>query len=723
MALNISLAAKDAPEIAPDFYDTQNQIQSQIKVIGVGGAGGNAVDSMMRAKVEGVEFVVCNTDQQSLEKNLPERKIQLGYNLTKGHGTGAKPEMGARAAKETVNEIRDMLADTKLLFLTAGMGGGTGTGAAPVIAQCAREMGILTAAVVTQPFHFEGERRLRAAARGIKELGRYVDILVVINNQNLFQIADESTTLQDAFRMTDEVLASGIRGITDLITLPGVINLDFSDVFTVMNEKGRALIGTGEEEGEGRAIRAAEKALSNHLLDDLNISNAKSFLINVVGGSDLGLLEVDKAVSLIRAAAPQSAQLIFGASTHESMENKIRITILATGIEPPEMAESTAQDSQDSYNDVWRDDMQDAQAPREMSHENIKIRVKNNDESNSAPAPASTPQDDVEQGEVTTPAPTPPPPPSAAAPTPVQEIPPIHEMVSDDENYTDITHDKVVNINQSIAGKQVEDINLRHEHEQMQQVPSYLHANGQMNGHANIGNDMQQKLSNINKIDIAGAEYKLEELRSQIHFARAAQQQLQQSEPQPDTANQIAELQNQIREIQQNYRELDTLDENEEAMRLVNNALAEEENDIHRFDNDYEHDDDDFDNGSHAPHGHERHERRDERRDYQHHAMAGRGERNIDARHESPTISQSYPEHSSPNDEGRGQKKSKLSLRNIKNRRKQEFSNQMQSDIFSLPFDDNVSEAQIHAEAKAGGELLKERKELDIPAFLRRQNN
>ena len=187
-------------------------------------------------------------------------------------------------------------------------------------------------------------------------------------------------------------------------------------------------------------------------------------------------------------------------------------------------------------------------------------------------------------------------------------------MVSDDENYTDITHDKVVNINQSIAGKQVEDINLRHEHE-MQQVPSYLHANGQMNGHANIGNGMQQKLSNINKIDIAGAEHKLEELRSQIHFARAAQQQLQQSEPQPDTANQIAELQNQIREIQQNYRELDTLDENEEAMRLVNNALAEEENDIHRFDNDYEHDDDDFDNGSHAPHGHERH-------DYQHDAMA-----------------------------------------------------------------------------------------------------
>ena len=404
MALNISLAAKDAPEIAPDFYDTQsqnqNQIQSQIKVIGVGGAGGNAVDSMMRAKVEGVEFVVCNTDQQSLEKNLPERKIQLGYNLTKGHGTGAKPEMGARAAKETVNEIRDMLADTKLLFLTAGMGGGTGTGAAPVIAQCAREMGILTAAVVTQPFHFEGERRLRAAARGIKELGRYVDILVVINNQNLFQIADESTTLQDAFRMTDEVLASGIRGITDLITLPGVINLDFSDVFTVMNEKGRALIGTGEEEGEGRAIRAAEKALSNHLLDDLNISNAKSFLINVVGGSDLGLLEVDKAVSLIRAAAPQSAQLIFGASTHESMENKIRITILATGIEPPEMAESTTQDSQDAYNDVWRDDMQDAQEPREMSHENIKIRVKNNDESNPAPAPAAAPQDDAEQGEV-----------------------------------------------------------------------------------------------------------------------------------------------------------------------------------------------------------------------------------------------------------------------------------------------------------------------------------
>ena len=702
MALNISLAAKDAPEIAPDFYDTQSQIQSQIKVIGVGGAGGNAVDSMMRAKVEGVEFVVCNTDQQSLEKNLPERKIQLGYNLTKGHGTGAKPEMGARAAKETVNEIRDMLADTKLLFLTAGMGGGTGTGAAPVIAQCAREMGILTAAVVTQPFHFEGERRLRAAARGIKELSRYVDILVVINNQKLFQIADETTTLQDAFRMTDEVLASGIRGITDLITLPGVINLDFSDVFTVMNEKGRALIGTGEEEGEGRAIRAAEKALSNHLLDDLNISNAKSFLINVVGGSDLGLLEVDKAVSLIRAAAPQSAQLIFGASTHESMENKIRITILATGIEPPEMAESTAQDSQDSYNDVWRDDMQDAQVqaqePREMSHENIKIRVKNNDESNPAPAPVAASQDDVEQGEVATPAPPPP------APTPVQEIPPIHEMVSDDENYTDITHDKVVNINQSIAGKQVEDINLRHEHE-MQHVPSYLHANGQMNGHANIGNDMQQKLSNINKIDIAGAEHKLEELRSQIHFARAAQQQLQQSEPQPDTANQIAELQNQIREIQQNYRELDTLDENEEAMRLVNNALAEEENDIHRFDNDYEHDDE------------------NERRDYQHHAMAGRGERSIDARHESPTISQSYPEHSVPNDEGRGQKKSKLSLRNIKNRRKQEFSNQMQSDIFSLPFDDNVSEAQIHAEAKAGGELLKERKELDIPAFLRRQNN
>ncbi|MFD0938505.1 cell division protein FtsZ, partial [Methylobacterium trifolii] len=319
----ISLQAPDIRELKP-----------RITVFGVGGAGGNAVNNMIESGLLGCEFVVANTDAQALTSSKAERVIQMGLGVTQGLGAGSHPEVGSAAADEVIDEIRDQLSGAHMCFITAGMGGGTGTGAAPVIARAARDMGILTVGVVTKPFQFEGLRRMRTAESGIQELQAAVDTLIVIPNQNLFRVANEKTTFADAFAMADQVLYSGVACITDLMVKEGLINLDFADVRAIMRGMGKAMMGTGEASGEKRASRAAEAAIANPLLDDVSMKGARGLLISITGGSDLTLYELDEAATRIREEVDQEANIILGATFDESLDGIIRVSVVATGIEP-----------------------------------------------------------------------------------------------------------------------------------------------------------------------------------------------------------------------------------------------------------------------------------------------------------------------------------------------------------------------------------------------------
>ena len=305
----------------------------RITVIGVGGGGTNAVNNMISLNLQGVEFVVANTDAQQLTHSRADRRIQLGPHITQGLGAGAKPEIGKAAAEEAADELYRHLDGAHMVFITAGMGGGTGTGAAPVIARMARERNILTVGVVTKPFGFEGGRRLKAAEAGIAELQQYVDTLIVIPNQNLFRMANERTTWKDAFQMADQVLYMGVRGVTDLMMVHGLVNLDFADIRTVMAEMGKAMMGTGEAEGENRAIRAAEAAINNPLLEDTSMAGARGLLINITGGDDMTLFEVDAAANRIREEVDDEANIIFGSAIDENLAGKVRVSVVATGIE------------------------------------------------------------------------------------------------------------------------------------------------------------------------------------------------------------------------------------------------------------------------------------------------------------------------------------------------------------------------------------------------------
>lgn len=309
------------------------ELKPKITVFGVGGGGGNAVNNMIKGGLEGVEFVVANTDAQALTMSAAEKIIQLGSDVTEGLGAGSMPEVGAAAAEECMTEIQDYLAGTHMAFVTAGMGGGTGTGAAPVVARIAREMGVLTVGVVTKPFQFEGQRRMKTADAGIAELQKHVDTLIVIPNQNLFRIANDKTTFADAFGMADQVLYSGVACITDLMVKEGLINLDFADVRSVMRDMGKAMMGTGEAGGEGRARLAAEAAISNPLLDETTMSGAQGLLISITGGRDMTLFEVDEAATRISEEVDQSANIIVGATFDENLEGIIRVSVVATGIE------------------------------------------------------------------------------------------------------------------------------------------------------------------------------------------------------------------------------------------------------------------------------------------------------------------------------------------------------------------------------------------------------
>ncbi|GAC1346642.1 MAG: cell division protein FtsZ [Acetobacteraceae bacterium] len=329
MTLNLTVPKQSHTDFTP-----------RITVIGVGGGGTNAVDNMISLNLQGVDFVVANTDAQQLMHSRADRRVQLGPHLTQGLGAGAKPEIGRAAAEEAADELMRHLEGTHMVFITAGMGGGTGTGAAPVIARMARERGVLTVGVVTKPFTFEGLRRTKAADAGIAELQQYVDTLIVIPNQNLFRLANERTGWKEAFKMADNVLYMGVRGVTDLMMAPGLVNLDFADIRTVMAEMGKAMMGTGEAEGENRAIRAAEAAISNPLLEDTSMSGARGLLINITGGEDMTLFEVDQAANRIREEVAEDANIIFGSAVDDNLSGKVRVSVVATGID---MGQSEAQ--------------------------------------------------------------------------------------------------------------------------------------------------------------------------------------------------------------------------------------------------------------------------------------------------------------------------------------------------------------------------------------------
>ncbi|MDQ2879336.1 MAG: cell division protein FtsZ [Pseudomonadota bacterium] len=316
-----------------------DDLTPRIAVIGVGGAGGNAIANMMRAEVQGVDFLVANTDSQALKQSTASHRIQLGAKITQGLGAGSRPEIGRAAAEETIEQVAKTLEGSHMCFIAAGMGGGTGTGAAPVIAKAARDMGILTVGVVTKPFAFEGSRRAKAAEAGIEELQKYVDTLIVIPNQNLFLVANANTTFKEAFLMADEVLQQGVRGITDLMVMPGLINLDFADVRSVMQEMGKAMMGTGEADGDNRAIEAAQKAIANPLLDGVSMKGAKGVIVSITGGEDMRLLEVDEAANHIRELVDEDANIIWGSAFNPELEGKIRVSVVATGIEATDRAE------------------------------------------------------------------------------------------------------------------------------------------------------------------------------------------------------------------------------------------------------------------------------------------------------------------------------------------------------------------------------------------------
>ncbi|EDM71163.1 cell division protein FtsZ [Roseobacter sp. AzwK-3b] len=321
MTLNLTMPGQD------------QELKPRITVFGVGGAGGNAVNNMIEKQLDGVDFVVANTDAQALQQSNAEHRIQLGVKVTEGLGAGAKASVGAAAAEENIEQIVDHLAGAHMCFITAGMGGGTGTGAAPIIAQAARELGVLTVGVVTKPFQFEGAKRMRQAEEGVEALQKMVDTLIIIPNQNLFRLANEKTTFTDAFSMADDVLYQGVKGVTDLMVRPGLINLDFADVRAVMDEMGKAMMGTGEDSGEDRAIQAAEKAIANPLLDEISLRGAKGVLINITGGHDLTLFELDEAANRIREEVDPDANIIVGSTLDTSMEGTMRVSVVATGID------------------------------------------------------------------------------------------------------------------------------------------------------------------------------------------------------------------------------------------------------------------------------------------------------------------------------------------------------------------------------------------------------
>ncbi len=320
MALNLSIPVT-------------NDLSPRITVIGVGGAGGNAVNNMIENALEGCEFVVANTDAQALQNSRSNNKLQLGARVTEGLGAGARPEVGAAAAEESIEDIVEKLSGCHMCFITAGMGGGTGTGAAPIIAKAAREMGVLTVGVVTKPFQFEGSRRMRQAEAGVEELQQHVDTLIIIPNQNLFRLANEKTTFTDAFALADDVLYQGVKGVTDLMVRPGIINLDFADVRSVMNEMGKAMMGTGEASGEDRAVQAAEKAIANPLLDEISLKGAKGVLINITAGPDMTLFELDEAANRIRSEVDPEANIMVGSTLDPDMDGMMRVSVVATGID------------------------------------------------------------------------------------------------------------------------------------------------------------------------------------------------------------------------------------------------------------------------------------------------------------------------------------------------------------------------------------------------------
>ena len=328
MTLNLMLP-KGQPDMKP-----------RITVFGVGGAGGNAVNNMIDQNLDGCEFVVANTDAQALAQSRANARIQMGSRVTEGLGAGARPAVGASAAEESIEEIVDHLAGVHMAFITAGMGGGTGTGAAPIIAQAARELGVLTVGVVTKPFQFEGIKRMRQADEGIEALQKVVDTLIIIPNQNLFRLANEKTTFTEAFAMADDVLYQGVKGVTDLMVRPGLINLDFADVRAVMNEMGKAMMGTGEADGENRALQAAEKAIANPLLDEISLKGARGVLINITGGYDLTLFELDEAANRIREEVDPEANIIVGSNLDTDMEGRMRVSVVATGIDVTEAAKA-----------------------------------------------------------------------------------------------------------------------------------------------------------------------------------------------------------------------------------------------------------------------------------------------------------------------------------------------------------------------------------------------
>jgi len=332
--------------IGPPMVD---ELKPKIAVIGVGGAGGNAVANMISSKVEGVDFVVANTDAQALNASPADYRIQLGPEITQGLGAGSRPEVGRAAAEETIEQVKAALAGCHMCFIAAGMGGGTGTGAAPVIAQAAREMNILTVGVVTKPFLFEGTRRMRSAESGIAELQQHVDTLIVIPNQNLFLVANPNTTFKEAFLLADEVLQQGVRGITDLMVMPGLINLDFADVRSVMHEMGKAMMGTGEAEGDGRALEAAERAIANPLLDGVSMQGAKGVIVSITGGEDMRLMEVDEAANHIRELVDPDANIIWGSAFNENLNGKIRVSVVATGIDNDGVAASPAPQARTAF--------------------------------------------------------------------------------------------------------------------------------------------------------------------------------------------------------------------------------------------------------------------------------------------------------------------------------------------------------------------------------------
>ena len=332
MALNLTM-----PE--------QDDLKPRITVFGVGGAGGNAVDNMIEKELEGVEFVVANTDAQALQQSKAPVKIQMGLKVTEGLGAGAKATVGAAAAEESIEQIVDQLAGAHMCFITAGMGGGTGTGAAPIIAQAARELGVLTVGVVTKPFQFEGSKRMRQAAEGVEALQKVVDTLIIIPNQNLFRLANESTTFTDAFSMADDVLYQGVKGVTDLMVRPGLINLDFADVRAVMDEMGKAMMGTGEASGENRAVEAADKAVSNPLLDEISLRGANGVLINITGGADLTLFELDEAANRIREEVDPEANIIVGSTLDTTLAGVMRVSVVATGIDVDQSNQASAMPS------------------------------------------------------------------------------------------------------------------------------------------------------------------------------------------------------------------------------------------------------------------------------------------------------------------------------------------------------------------------------------------